>query len=61
MISWNGTSNSGGDVAAGMYIYSIQAGKFKSVKKNGFAKVISRRLIYSKVTFEYVILDTQFF
>ena len=33
LTSWNGTSNSGGDVAAGMYIYSIQAGKFKAVKK----------------------------
>ena len=33
LISWNGTSNSGSNVAAGMYIYSIQAGKFQSVKK----------------------------
>ena len=32
-IRWNATNNSGEPVSAGMYIYSIQAGKFHQTKK----------------------------
>ena len=32
-ITWNGTNNLGQSVSAGMYLYTIQVGKFKQTKK----------------------------
>ena len=32
-IQWNATNNLGEPVSAGMYIYMIQAGEFRQVKK----------------------------
>jgi len=32
-IQWNATNNLGEPVSAGMYIYTIQAGEFRQVKK----------------------------
>jgi len=32
-IQWNATNNLGEPVSAGMYIYTIQAGKFRQTKK----------------------------
>jgi flagellar hook assembly protein FlgD len=32
-IKWNATNNFGEAVSAGMYIYMIQAGEFRQVKK----------------------------
>ncbi len=37
-ISWDGTDNVGGKVASGVYIYRIEAGKFKASKKMLFLK-----------------------
>ena len=37
---WDGTNNLGQLVSAGMYIYNIQVGDFKSTKKNVTTKVI---------------------
>ncbi|MCB9365555.1 MAG: T9SS type A sorting domain-containing protein [Calditrichaeota bacterium] len=33
IVTWNGKSNSGTDVATGLYIYQIQAGSFTSARK----------------------------
>ena len=32
-VQWNATNNQGQPVSAGMYIYTIQAGEFRSTKK----------------------------
>ena len=32
-IQWNATNNIGQPVAAGLYLYTIQVGKFKQTKK----------------------------
>jgi flagellar hook assembly protein FlgD len=32
-LQWNATDNAGQPVSAGMYIYTIQAGEFRSTKK----------------------------
>ena len=32
-VTWNATNNLGQSVAAGMYIYTIQSGKFRQTKK----------------------------
>ena len=37
-VSWDGTNDSGGKVATGMYFYRIQAGKFQDTKKMLFLK-----------------------
>ena len=33
LVEWNGTNNEGQSVAAGVYLYSIEAGKFRQSKK----------------------------
>ncbi len=37
-ISWDGTSNAGNKVGSGVYVYRIEAGKFKASKKMIFLK-----------------------
>jgi len=32
-IKWNATTNLGEPVSAGLYLYTIQAGKFRQVRK----------------------------
>ncbi|MBT4249940.1 hypothetical protein HOD84_06335, partial [bacterium] len=32
-VTWNATNDLGQSVAAGMYIYTIQSGKFRQTKK----------------------------
>jgi flagellar hook assembly protein FlgD len=32
-IQWDATNNSGQPISAGIYIYTIQAGEFRSTKK----------------------------
>jgi flagellar hook assembly protein FlgD len=32
-VSWDGTNNHGDGVSAGMYLYVIQAGKFRDTRK----------------------------
>ena len=43
-VLWNATNDNGSLVAAGMYIYTIQAGKFYQAKENDFIKIILRSL-----------------
>jgi Leucine-rich repeat (LRR) protein len=37
-VKWNGTNNAGQPVSAGMYLYTIQGGKFRQTKKIVFLK-----------------------
>ena len=32
-IQWNATNNAGQPISAGVYLYNIQAGKFRQTKK----------------------------
>ena len=32
-VQWNATNNAGQPVSAGLYLYTIEAGKFRQVKK----------------------------
>ena len=37
-IKWNGTNSNGASVAAGVYIYTIQAGEYRDLKKMIYLK-----------------------